>query len=50
VEATSSTYPVEDESRHLLYIAATRAAHQLWVLAPGTPSRLFPDELSERSY
>lgn len=50
VEATTSTYPVDDESRHLLYIAATRAAHQLWLLAPGAPSRLLPEELAERSY
>jgi DNA helicase-2/ATP-dependent DNA helicase PcrA len=49
VEATNSTYPVDDESRHLLYIAATRAAHQLWLLAPGVPSRLVPEQLSSRS-
>jgi DNA helicase-2/ATP-dependent DNA helicase PcrA len=50
VEVTTSTYPVDDESRHLLYIAATRAAHQLWLLASGTPSRLVPEQLSSRSY
>jgi DNA helicase II / ATP-dependent DNA helicase PcrA len=50
VEVTSSTYPVDDESRHLLYIASTRAAHQLWLLAPGAPSRLVPEELSSRSF
>jgi DNA helicase-2/ATP-dependent DNA helicase PcrA len=45
VEVTASTYPADDETRHLLYIAATRAAHQLWVLATGTASRLLPDDL-----
>ncbi|MBN1607977.1 MAG: ATP-binding domain-containing protein [Polyangiaceae bacterium] len=50
VEATSSSYPVDEESRHLLHIAATRAAHQLWLLSPGTPSRLVPEKLRVRSY
>lgn len=49
IEATASTYPVDDEARHLLYIAATRAAHQLWVLATGTPSRLLPQELGQNN-
>lgn len=50
VEVSDSTYPVEDEVRHLLHIAATRAAHQLWILTSGKPSHLLPDELRERSY
>ena len=41
-DVTRSQYPVDDESRHLLHIGATRAAHQLWVLAPGLPSGLIP--------
>jgi DNA helicase-2/ATP-dependent DNA helicase PcrA len=38
----ASQYPVDDESRHLLHIGATRAAHQLWVVAAGVPSPLLP--------
>lgn len=50
VEVSDATYPSDDESRHLLHIAATRAAHQLWILASGKPSPLLPEELRERSY
>jgi DNA helicase-2/ATP-dependent DNA helicase PcrA len=42
-EVTDATYPVDDEARHLLHIAVTRAAHQLWILASGRPSPLLPD-------
>lgn len=42
VDVTASQYPVDDESRHLLHIGATRAAHQLWIVATGTPSALLP--------
>ncbi len=42
VDVTSSLYPVDDESRHLLHIGATRAAHQLWIVSTGTPSQLLP--------
>lgn len=48
-EITGSSFPRDDEARHLLHIAATRAAHQLWVLSSGTPSELLPKELLERS-
>lgn len=44
VEAGAASYPEDDESRHLLHIAATRAAHQLWVVSVGTPSRLLPND------
>jgi len=50
IDVTDSTYPEEDEVRHLLHIAATRAAHQLWIVASGKPSLLLPDELRDRSY
>ncbi|MCC6216838.1 MAG: ATP-binding domain-containing protein [Polyangiaceae bacterium] len=49
VEANDSSYPLDDESRHLLHIGATRAAHQLWIVATGRPSLVFPDELRERA-
>jgi DNA helicase-2/ATP-dependent DNA helicase PcrA len=45
LDVTESAYPIDDEARHLLHIAATRAAHQLWVVATGTPSSLLPESL-----
>lgn len=50
VEVTESAYPEEVEARHLLHIGATRAAHQLWILVSGKPSRLLPESLRERGY
>ncbi|HKO93894.1 MAG TPA: 3'-5' exonuclease, partial [Polyangiaceae bacterium] len=50
VEVNPSTYPVDDESRHLLHIGATRAAHQLWLLSTGKPSELLPRAMREREY
>jgi DNA helicase-2/ATP-dependent DNA helicase PcrA len=50
VDVTESTYPADDEARHLLHIAATRAAHQLWFLATSKPSQLLPESLRERGY
>ncbi len=48
LEVSAASYPEDDEARHLLHIAATRAAHQLWVLATGEPSRLLPRKLRDR--
>ena len=45
VDVTMSSYPVDDESRHLLHIGSTRAAHQLWVISAGPPSALLPGYL-----
>jgi DNA helicase-2/ATP-dependent DNA helicase PcrA len=50
VEVSHATYGPDDEARHLLHIAATRAAHQLWILTSGPPSALLPQALRERSY
>jgi DNA helicase-2/ATP-dependent DNA helicase PcrA len=50
VEVTAQSYPVDDESRHLLHIAASRAAHQLWVVTSDSPSPLLPSALCERGY
>lgn len=50
VEVTEGTYPEEDEARHLLHIGVTRAAHQLWILSSGKPSRLLPEALRDRGY
>lgn len=50
-EASKQSYPDDDESRHLLHIAATRAAHQLWFIVSGTaPTHLLPEALREQSY
>ncbi len=48
-EVTDAAYPTDDEARHLLHIAVTRAAHQLWILTSGRPSALLPAELLERA-
>jgi len=50
VEVSDAAYPAEDEARHLLHIAATRAAHQLWILTTSRPSPLIPEALRERAY
>jgi DNA helicase-2/ATP-dependent DNA helicase PcrA len=47
VEVNAASYPVTVESRHLLHIGATRAAHQLWLVATGEPSALLPAGLRE---
>lgn len=38
LDVNEQSYPADDEARHLLHIAATRAAHQLWLVATGTPA------------
>lgn len=48
VEVNEPSYPEDDEARHLLHIGATRAAHQLWLMASDKPSRLIPEELRDR--
>ncbi len=47
VDVNATTYGTDDESRHLLHIGATRAAHQLWIITTGEPSPLIPDWLRE---
>ena len=39
-DASAATYPATDEARRRLHVAVTRASHQLWVSAVGTPSPL----------
>ena len=39
-DASATTYPVTEESRRRLHVAITRAAHQLWIAAIGTPTPL----------
>jgi DNA helicase-2/ATP-dependent DNA helicase PcrA len=50
VEVNTATFPESDEARHLMHIAATRAAHQLWLTCTATPSNLVPALLRERGY
>ncbi|HEX7506434.1 MAG TPA: ATP-binding domain-containing protein, partial [Polyangia bacterium] len=38
LDVNASSYGSDDESRHLFHIAATRAAHQLWLIVTGRPS------------
>ncbi len=46
VDVNASTYGEDPESRHLLHIGATRAAHQLWIMTTGERSKLLPDWLN----
>jgi DNA helicase-2/ATP-dependent DNA helicase PcrA len=45
VDANASSFGTDDESRHLFHIAATRAAHQLWLIITAAPSPLIPPAL-----
>jgi DNA helicase II / ATP-dependent DNA helicase PcrA len=45
LDPTRQNYPVTTPSRHLLHIAATRAAFQLWLICAGERSPLLPPEL-----
>jgi DNA helicase-2/ATP-dependent DNA helicase PcrA len=45
VDVNATSFGMDDESRHLLHIAATRAMHQLWLVVTGTPSPLLPPAL-----
>ncbi|MGE0789471.1 MAG: 3'-5' exonuclease [Sandaracinaceae bacterium] len=49
LEVSMASYPADDEARHLLHIAATRAAHQLWVTASGKVSPILPAKLVDRT-
>lgn len=42
LDANATSYGGDEESRHLFHIAATRAAHQLWLIATSSPSLLIP--------
>lgn len=45
LDVDRATYPSTAESRHLLHIGITRAAHQLWLVCTAPPSELLPDWL-----
>jgi len=39
-DASANVYPDSEEARRRLHVAVTRASHQLWIAAVGTPSPL----------
>jgi DNA helicase-2/ATP-dependent DNA helicase PcrA len=41
-DVSAQSFPDTPSSRRLLHVGATRAVHQLWVLAPADPSPLLP--------
>ncbi len=43
VDVTDDHYPDKSPARRKLHVAATRAVHQLWLTAVGTPSVLVGD-------
>jgi DNA helicase-2/ATP-dependent DNA helicase PcrA len=47
LDPTRQNYPTRDEARHLLHIASTRTAYQLWLICAGEPSELIPDWLMD---
>lgn len=47
LDPTTQNYPEAVEARHLLHIAVTRAAFQLWLVCSGPTSKLIPPALME---
>lgn len=47
LDPTRQNYPTSIEARHLLHIAATRSAFQLWLVCSGEASQLLPTSLVE---
>jgi DNA helicase II / ATP-dependent DNA helicase PcrA len=45
LDPSRQNYPNQIQARHLLHIAATRAAFQLWLIGSGERSPLLPQEL-----
>ncbi len=41
-DASLRQYPDTPEARRMLHVAVTRAAHQVWMLSPGTASPILP--------
>jgi DNA helicase-2/ATP-dependent DNA helicase PcrA len=46
LDTTATSYPESPQARHALYVAATRAAHQLWCVASDAPSKLVEGALA----
>jgi DNA helicase-2/ATP-dependent DNA helicase PcrA len=49
LDVNQSSYPATVEARHLLHIGATRATHQLWLVATGPVSELVREACGEGS-
>ena len=49
MDCDRATWPPTDDSRHLLHVGMTRAAHQLWLVTVGPPTRLLPEGLVRRA-
>jgi DNA helicase-2/ATP-dependent DNA helicase PcrA len=49
VDVNASTFPADLESRHLLHVASTRAAHQLWLVTTAAPSPILPKWLVDEA-
>jgi DNA helicase-2/ATP-dependent DNA helicase PcrA len=47
LDTNASSYPDSPQARHALYVASTRAAHQLWCVASDKPSALVTTALDE---
>lgn len=47
LDPTRQNFSSEIASRHLMHIAATRSAYQLWMVCAGEPSALLPPQLVE---
>jgi DNA helicase-2/ATP-dependent DNA helicase PcrA len=49
LETTATSYPASPQARHAMYVAATRASHQLWCVASEAPSPLVTSAIGEES-
>jgi len=47
VDVNAASYPDQHWARHMLHIGVTRAAHQLWLISTGEPSKLIPAALRD---
>jgi DNA helicase-2/ATP-dependent DNA helicase PcrA len=47
VDVNLASYPDQHWARHMLHIGVTRAAHQLWLISTGEPSKLVPAALRD---
>lgn len=46
LETTAASYPNSPQARHALYVASTRAAHQLWCTASDKPSPVVEEAIA----
>ena len=49
LDVNTENYRNDNYSRYLLHIAASRAAHQLWIVNHKTPSLILPAEFRDES-